>query len=347
MKRPNLKLPSGPKLSASPKLPPFVENLFRDLRDKRLLPAVCVLLLGIVVVPFALGGAPDPEPGSGATVSGVEALGDASGVPAEAQPVVLAEAPVLRDFRKRLDSFRKRNPFKQQLTAAPPGLSAPEATLAPASTDDGSGGGSTSGELAETIEQLDEPVSTPPSSDSSLTTDTGGGSPSGSGSSSSGGNGGGKGGNGGDGGGKSKGGSGEDKLVVYSWTISARTGPKGDGKGVKDVASLDFLPNPDKPIAQFIRGDLAETEAAFVVSRKVDSTSGDGTCDPSPQDCQFLLLEVGQEQRFVYEPDGKTYVLELKKVKLHEKVLDATAAAAREVAAGAGGYADVILSVQG
>ena len=38
---------------------------------------------------------------------------------------------------------------------------------------------------------------------------------------------------------------------------------------------------------------------------------------PSPQDCQFLQLDVGEEQRFVYD-DGLTYRLELLEVNLHE-----------------------------
>ena len=114
------KMPQGPKKPQMPEgmkgiqTPTVVKNVYRDLRDRRLLSIAIVLVVAIVAVPFLIKGedesAPPPLAGdAGRPVPGAEIL-DAA---------VLTEQPVLRDFRKRLDRYRTRNPFKQQLTAVP------------------------------------------------------------------------------------------------------------------------------------------------------------------------------------------------------------------------------------
>lgn len=94
-------------------LPPLLDNLYRDLRDKRLLPVVGLLLVALVVVPIALGGEDAPDPSGAAAPSA--ALGSVEEAP-EVDTVVLAEIPGIRNYKQRLDEFKRRNPFKQQLT---------------------------------------------------------------------------------------------------------------------------------------------------------------------------------------------------------------------------------------
>ena len=92
------------------------QNVYRDLRDRRLLSIAIVLVVAIVAVPFLIKGEGDPR--SRRQLAG-DAAASVAGRARSSTPVVLTEQPVLRDFRERLDRYRTQNPFKQQLTAVP------------------------------------------------------------------------------------------------------------------------------------------------------------------------------------------------------------------------------------
>jgi hypothetical protein len=99
IKGPDLKMPEL-------KVPPFAKDLYEDLRDRRLLPLVALVLVAIVAVPFLLSSGSEPKPVV------VKPAPKPAGASASALTVVRA-TPGLRDYRKR---FRKRtptDPFKQ------------------------------------------------------------------------------------------------------------------------------------------------------------------------------------------------------------------------------------------
>ena len=85
----------------------------------------------------------------------------------------------------------------------------------------------------------------------------------------------------------------------------------GKTKVLRDVESLQFLPGDKRPVVQFVEGDRDGTHAAFVVSADVTKSSGDGNCDPGRNDCQYLLMEKGDLQTFVYGDKQETYRLQL------------------------------------
>lgn len=88
--------------------PQFVDELYRDLRDRNLLPLVVLLVVAIVAVPIALSvssGTPSP-PAAPAEIASVDAP--------EAQAAVLAENPGLRNYKQRLEALKAKNPFEQQ-----------------------------------------------------------------------------------------------------------------------------------------------------------------------------------------------------------------------------------------
>ncbi len=147
MKRPNLKLKkpnldlklpslgagrfSGPKVDV--KAPKFAADLYADLRDRRLLPLVALLLVAIAAVPFLLGGGEEEE--ESAFVPGPAS---ARGGPAEAASfAVVPSDPGLRNFRDRLGHRQARNPFNQPTAKASGGGGGGEAT----------GGGGGGGEI--------------------------------------------------------------------------------------------------------------------------------------------------------------------------------------------------------
>lgn len=116
----DLKLPSfGGKRPALPKTnvkaPQFLTDLYVDLRDRRLLPLVALLVVGILAAPFLFGGSDEDEPPPLSTPApqGSEATAASfSVVPSE---------PGLRDYRKRLGHRQARNPFAQPATQASDG----------------------------------------------------------------------------------------------------------------------------------------------------------------------------------------------------------------------------------
>ena len=129
-KRPDLKLPEV-------KVPGFLGDLFNDLRDRHLLPLVGLLLIAIVVVPFALkssGGSDSGDRGrrGGGGRSRVAAAGGAPQATAFTGSVT-----GLRDYRRRLRNLTAKDPFKQQYAgaaAAEAGAAAAAGVAAPASS---------------------------------------------------------------------------------------------------------------------------------------------------------------------------------------------------------------------
>jgi len=142
LKKPALKRTKKP--SAKPeasksriRMPSALEDLYRDMRDRRLLLPTLLLIVAIVAVPIALTAPKEDPPAPIPFVSpeGAEAV----------EPAVLAEQPVgIRDYRERLDQLKSKNPFAGSFQEPPvaPGdgelVDAPEESAtssAPAATD--------------------------------------------------------------------------------------------------------------------------------------------------------------------------------------------------------------------
>jgi hypothetical protein len=108
---PDLKMPNFKR--GSVKMPAFLEDLFYDLRERRLLAPLALLVVAILAVPFVLGGGseePAPAPDASAVVP--PALGTSG-----AKLTVVEAKPGLRDYRKRLAGRQPTNPFKQHYTS--------------------------------------------------------------------------------------------------------------------------------------------------------------------------------------------------------------------------------------
>lgn len=276
----------------------LLRDVYRDLRDRRLLSIAIVLVAAIVAVPFLIGSdAESGEPAGGSSpadpVEGAEAL----------EPVVTAAGTELRDYERRLDRFQLQNPFKQQLTEPLGG------SLTDTSLTDTSESASATGETESA--DLDDSTSTAPVD----TEDTGEDDPTDPGRPVE-----------------------DPGAVLYSTRIDVRVGPVGDTEVVREVKEFEYLPDPSTPVVQHLFGEFDLTAAAFVVSPAAVAIEGDGRCEPSPQACQFLLLEVGEEQKFEYD-DGVTYRLQLLDVSLHEEVLEGGLPSGKDATDTAGGFA--------
>ncbi len=295
LKRPDLKLPEV-------NVPGFLRDLFNDLRDRHLLPLVGLLLVAIVVVPFALkssGGSGSEDDGTGAPVSGAGSA-PAGGAHATA---FTGSVTGLRDYRHRLRDLTAKDPFKQQYTkaAAAAGSSgaAAASTGLPASTT--SSATATSGSTAGL-----------PSS-----------APTGSGGSSGGSSGGG-------GGSTVKvetryasyeidvrivgAGSGGDSTASSAGTASA----KGGVRVRRGLPELTMLPDRKHPAAIFMGVSSDSKKALLLVSSDVRAVFGDARCIVGSRSCQLLALEPGLPETFVYGARGHTYRIEL--LKIHRVV---------------------------
>lgn len=273
------------------KIPSVIQNIYRDLRDRRMLSIAIALIAAIIAVPFLLGGS-----GGESTSAPVTALTEAPFAGDEQlNPVVLAEAPGLRDFHERLAAFNSHNPFKD---------------MAPSPERQGTGGGG-SGETStgaggtgsDSGGASIEPPSSVPSAPGSSTdpgVSTGGddGTVTDDGS---------------DDGDGSGGGGATPQLISYR--IDVRVGPLGGTKVVKDVQQLTFLPERKHPLLQFIDADDTGSRVAFIVNPKAAVLEGDGECVRDRKDCQYLVMEPKEEMYFLFDDD--TYRIQLMRISAH------------------------------
>jgi hypothetical protein len=286
MKRPQMKRPQIKRPDVQ--VPAIVENLYRDLRDRNLLPIAALLVVAIIAVPIVL------STSSGTTASDSPAAEIVPADAPEAQAVVLAENPGLRDYKKRLDQLKATNPFTQQYQSS--GLS--QTTVESGSQDtstvtsssgvpSSSGSGSvsvSSSSGSSTVSSGSAPSSdSTPASGADTTSDTT---------------------------------VEQTKPKFYSWKLDIRYGAAGDVQERDNVKVMDLL----SPVGVFIGASLDAKSAFFFLSSDVVSASGDGVCAPSPADCQFLTLKQGKAEDIVYQPAGAeaptTYTLELTDIKV-------------------------------
>lgn len=106
----------GPELKLSElKVPPFLSDLYWDLRDRRLLPLVGLVVVAIVAVPILLGGKSDETAGTDRPAASSPTV--ASGGASASKLIAVKAAPGLRNYHKRLSHRSPNNPFKQRYTA--------------------------------------------------------------------------------------------------------------------------------------------------------------------------------------------------------------------------------------
>lgn len=286
--KPELKMPDV-------KVPPFLSDLYWDLRDRRLLPLVVLILVAIIAVPFLLGGSSDESkpPPSKAVTSLKREISDGS---TSALTVVRA-APGLRDYNKRLARLKPTNPFKQKFTNAPNGGAKLNQTTTTTT--------STSSTATTTVsggESGGDSGSTSPSSGSG----GGGGSPGGTGTSK------------------------KPRLTFFTYGISVRitrSGGKDADPKEKPEPSVKHkvlpqtpLPGEKAPVATYLglarKGKKATGKVLMLVSNDVKSVFGETRCVSGDDVCQLLEVEPGFPVTFVYGANEVHYTINVLKIDL-------------------------------
>lgn len=276
--KPESKPGGAAKSRAQLKLPRAVEDVYRDMRDRRLLVPALLLVIAIVAVPIALGATREEPPAPQVVV-------DADGAEAVA-PAVLTEEPVgVRDYRERLDELQSKNPFKAAFKAAPAEVA--DATEITEPTLPSSGSPSSGAP-----DPAPSGSSLPPSAPAPIApTSSGGGdarpapAP-------------------------------KTEIRVMEPRLDVVAGRAGKTREITNVKVADLLPSKDKaPIAMFmgISGNLKF--AHFAVSDNVTDTRGDGNCTPRADDCEFLRLGLGKKRVFLYGPSAKRYSIKITDIR--------------------------------
>jgi hypothetical protein len=276
--------------------PKFLSDLYRDLRDRRLLIPVAGLLVAIVAVPVLL------KSGSSAAPPAPAASAAASDDATPVAPAVLVNDAGVRDYKKRLAELKQTNPFEQKYA-----LPTPKSV---ALQQSGSGSGGSDGSTAITAPSTDTSTSVDTtvtessgagSGSSSVTTDTTVTSDDQAPSDSN----------------PDRSDQPKPETRFYAGRIDVTIGKLGDAKRIDDVSYLDLLPNEKAPVVAFLGLADGAQAAVFSLSRDVAETDGDGSCAPKkPAPCEFLTLGVG-DQETLKTTDGTTYRLRL----LHTRVV--------------------------
>ncbi len=270
LKGPDLKMPSL-------KTPAFLSDLYYDLRDRRLLPLVALVIVAIAAVPFLLGGNPE-EPYVPVPAGGLSALGSEK----TSKLTVVEATPGLRDYRKRLSDRSPTNPFKQRYTGLPE--SAQVQSSASGSSAESSGGA---------------PIVTESSTTETTEVTEGGGS----GGSAAGGEGG-------------EGQAPKLEFVIDVQISHSEKTAGGDEKMSPievrhDVPILAQLPGKKASVATLIGANVQKQRLVFLVSHAVKSISGEYSCITRGEICELLEVGEGILLEYVYEPTGVRYAIKV------------------------------------
>jgi hypothetical protein len=269
------------------KPPQILVDVYRDLRDRRLLLPALVLLVAIVAVPVALSSSSEPAapPPAPAAASG-------SAKPTAAEAAVLTRELGVSDYRKRLEQFKSKNPFRQHfalpnITSKVQGSSVSVPTSSPTSGSTATSGGSTSTSSTSTTTTSPTSTSSPTSSTSSPTSSE-----------------------------PSHHRTPKPLTELVQRRVDVKIGKEGSPLEERDgVKQLTMLPDGTAPVVAFLGTSENGRHAYFLVSTDVSNVSGDGHCLTTTPTCQFVSLQEGQAESLDYTPDSSTYKLRLLNIK--------------------------------
>jgi hypothetical protein len=279
MKRlgPELKMPDLKNLKA----PDFLADVYYDLRERRLLPLVALVVVAIATVPFLLGGdveepAPPPALGAGAVEEAEEA--------ASTRLNVVEATPGLRDYRKRLRGRSPSDPFVQKYTGLPEAAKLKIVDVAPAGGSSGGGSTEVSVEVEDgetEVEVTEEPGSEGPSK-------RGGGS------------------------GKARSEEGLKPGRLYGFRPDVRFGVAGSGElTVHEELPLGSLLPKGNPVVLFVGVTQNGKRALFSVTPEVTLVRGNGDCIGGVRSCRILSMRVGRAVTLLTDTPGRSFRLKV------------------------------------
>ncbi len=280
----------GPELKLSNlKAPTVLADLYYDLRDRRLLPLIALVLVAIVATPFLLSQGPEEEEAIPVPAA-IQALKESGGHSTSTLTVVEAN-PGLRDYRKRLRGRTPLDPFR---SFGKPSLKG--AQLGGKSEGEGGGSSGSSAPRTSTSTTVKTKESSKTTSTTKTTTTTTNGSGKGSG---------------GDGGGK--------EASTYTIDVQITIATEG-GVTVKPVERLGVLPltqvpGSEAPVVTYLGPGSGGIKAIFSVSKEVSAVFGEVKCVSGTDICETIELEPDFPVTFVYGPGQTRYRIKLVRIE--------------------------------
>jgi hypothetical protein len=288
---PKLKMPDLRSLK-SLKVPTVFEDLYQDLRDRRLLPLVALIVVAIIAVPFLLGGGTEEEETAPSAGVPLEAPTSAAGA---SLSVVKAE-PGLRDYRKRLRHRRAVNPFKPHYTG--PVLAGTQLNGAPEGTT------TTTTTTESSSSATVEATPAPPSGSSGGASSTG---------------------NGNNGRGNEGGANPAGKLTLYAFAADVKitkttTKPDGEKSKPEEIEKERVLPPAALPgekaqVVTYMGISPTTKKPLLLVSEDVQSVFGETKCIAGSGRCQLIEVEPQMPVTFVYGENDVRYKINIFKIE--------------------------------
>lgn len=292
------RLKAGPELKMPElKVPTFLVDLYWDLRDRRLLPLVGLVIVAIVAAPFLLGGGSKESSSTGPAA--VAAAPGETVTGSEASTLTVVEAkPGLREYSKRLDHRKPTDPFKQRYTSPPPSQAGPELGPETSSEGGGSSGSSVSSTAASSPSESGEtrtPSSGPESGPAEAPSKSGGGS------------------------------GAPGHLTLFAFAINVKvtrteggegaSQPKSESSTRHKVMPTTPLPGEKAPVVTYMGVGKGAKTALLMVSNNVKSIYGDAKCLSGTDTCQLLEVEPGLPETFVYGSNDIRYKINVLKIE--------------------------------
>jgi hypothetical protein len=277
----------GPELKLSEiKTPQVLQDLYLDLRDRRLLPLIGLVIATIVALPFLLqGGNEKPEPVPASPLASGSSVHDAA-------LAVLPAEPGLREPSKRLAHRVAKNPFRQHYTG--PVFNQGSAPMAESS----SGGSAGSGEVVQESTSEGGSAEAAPASPPVESSPGGDGGPSSA--------------------------PGEIELFTFAIDIriahteTTKSGERkmSDFETREEVLPTTPLPGKKTPVFTYLGVDPKDgKEAMVLIDPEVTSLFGDNKCISGTSTCQLLGLKPNTIEALEYGPNGVRYKFEVLDIK--------------------------------
>jgi hypothetical protein len=273
--------------------PDFLADVYYDLRDRRLLPLLALIVVATVAVPFLLGSDSEGPRIPAQASEGAPVVAGPNG----ASLTVVEATPGLRDYRKRLHGT-PTDPFVQKYTGVP-AQSRLKSVGGDSDVSGSSGGKSSTGAESPSSTEGDG------APDDSSGSAPSGGSPSGDGDKK--------------GGGKAKGNGKAKSPRLFTFVVDvqiSRSEATPDGsrkmsepKVHKKVRPLTQLPGRKAPVVTTMGLNLHTGKVLFLVSNDVKSLDGEFKCVARAPTklCELLEVEAGFPFEVVYGPNDVHY----------------------------------------
>lgn len=259
----------------------FLLDIWADLKAKRLAPVAVGLAVALVAMPALMLKGEDAPSSSPLPIVASPASGDDA-------EVELAEE--LGEGGSKLDSYQAHDPFGGGPKPSDGGSSTSGTAIAPG--DDAPAGGG--GDLSMTFNGVGPHGGGPPTSVPGLDQpDSGGGLTTG-------------------------GDTPRVRRTNFTYELDVKFGRPGREKRYRHLTRMSFLPNAKVPAMMFMGVPVGAKSAIFFVHPSL-SHAGEGTCTPSPQNCNFLELPIGRDHFLsVNDYEFRIHLLGIHRVKLDE-----------------------------